>query len=71
MPTVASILVLEQVSPGATLTVRSNEGTPRTVPPDIELADGGIAANRLLSRVPIADIDKTVLVKDAQAPAHE
>jgi chemotaxis protein MotB len=64
-----AILVLEQVSPGATLTVRSNRETPRTVPPDIELADGGIAANRFLSRVPIADIDKTVLVKDEAEPA--
>src|SRR6202166_1013976 len=35
-----AILVLEQVSPGANMTVRSNGETPRTVPPDIELADG-------------------------------
>jgi chemotaxis protein MotB len=64
-----AILVLEQVSPGSTVTVRSNGGTPRTVPPDVQLADGSTAGNRLLSRVPIADIDKTVLVKDQGQPA--
>ena len=64
-----AILVLEQVAPGATMTVRSNGQTPQTVPPDVELADGSIAANRLLSRVPPADLDKTVLVKDQVKPA--
>jgi chemotaxis protein MotB len=64
-----AILVLEQVSPGATMTVRSNGQTPRTMPPDVELADGSTAGNRLLSKVPPADIDKTVLIKDQVEPA--
>jgi chemotaxis protein MotB len=68
-----AILVLEQVAPGATMTVRGNAQTPRTMPPGVELADGSTAGNRLLSKVPVADIDKTVLVKDqaAPAPTHE
>ena len=64
-----AILVLEQVAPGATMTVRSNGQTPQTLPPDVELADGSTAGNRLLSKVPVADIDKTVLVKDPAEPA--
>jgi len=64
-----AILVLEQVSPGAAVTVRSNGQTPRTMPPDVELADGSTAGNRLLSRVSVADIDKTVLVKAQAGPA--
>jgi chemotaxis protein MotB len=59
-----AILVLEQVAPGATMTVRSNEQTPKTEASGVELADGSSAGNRLLSRVPIGDIDKTVLTKD-------
>ena len=66
-----AILVLEQVAPGATMTVRSNEKTPRMTPPGVELADGGSAANRLLSRVPMADVDTTVLPKDRAPPTHE
>jgi chemotaxis protein MotB len=46
-----------------------NGQTPRTMPPDVELADGSTAGNRLLSRVPVADIDKTVLVKAQAGPA--
>jgi hypothetical protein len=55
------------------MTVRSNAQTPRTLPPDVELADGSTAGNRLLSKVPVANIDKTVLVKDPAEPgsAHE
>jgi chemotaxis protein MotB len=63
-----AILVLEQVAPGAAMTVRSNGQTPRSVTPDVELADGSTAGNRLLSKVPLADIDKTVLVKDQAEP---
>ena len=65
-----AILVLEQVSPGATMTVRSNEKTPLTQPSGVELADAGSAANRLLSRVPVADIDKTVLTTDQARPVE-
>jgi chemotaxis protein MotB len=64
-----AILVLEQVAPGAAMTVRSNGQTPQTLPSNVALADGNTAGNRLLSRVPVADIDKTVLVKDQAAPA--
>jgi chemotaxis protein MotB len=63
-----AILVLEQVAPGATMTVRSN-GPPPALSADVELADGSTAGNRLLSKVPVADIDKTVLVKDPAQPA--
>jgi hypothetical protein len=65
-----AILVLEQVAPGATMTVRSNGQTPQTLPPDVELADGSTAGNRLLSKVPVDDIDKTVLVKDPAEPVR-
>jgi chemotaxis protein MotB len=59
-----AILVLEQVAPGATTTVRSNAETPKTESSGVELADASSAANRLLSRVPPEDLDKTVLTKD-------
>jgi hypothetical protein len=63
-----AILVLEQVAPGATMTVRSNGQTPRSPAPGVELADGSTAGNRLLSKTPVADIDKTILVKDQAEP---
>jgi len=63
-----AILVLEQVAPGATMTVRGNEKTPEAPAPGVELADGSSAQNRLLSKVSITDIDKTVLVKDQARP---
>ena len=63
-----AILVLEQVAPGATMTVRANERTPLTAAPGVELADATTATNRLLSRVPPDDIDKTVLVANRAEP---
>src|SRR5450432_3449816 len=57
-----AILVLEQVAPGAAMTVRADAQTPQAVSPDVALADGSTAENRLLSRLPVPDIDKTVLV---------
>jgi outer membrane protein OmpA-like peptidoglycan-associated protein len=63
-----AILVLEQVAPGSAMTVRSNAQTPQTQS-DVELADGSTAGNRLLSKATVADIDKTVLVKDQAEPA--
>jgi chemotaxis protein MotB len=66
------ILVLEEVSPGAPVTVRTTEQTPETAAPGVEMADSSDATNRLLYRVPPADLDKTVLVKEqAQAPPSE
>jgi chemotaxis protein MotB len=62
-----AILVLEQVAPGSTMTVRGNEKTPQTAAPGVQLADGSSGQNRLLAEVPVADIDKTVLVKAEHA----
>src|SRR5712672_3630687 len=64
-----AILVLEQVAPGSAMTVRGNGQTPHTLAADVELADGSTPGNRLLSKVSVADIDKTVLVKDPSEPA--
>ena len=66
------ILVLEEVSPGAPVTVRTTDRTPETAAPGVEMADSSDATNRLLYRVPPADLDKTVLVKEqAKAPTSE
>jgi hypothetical protein len=59
---------LEQVAPGATMTVRADEKTPEAAAPGVELADGSSAQNRLLSKVAITDIDKTVMVKGQAQP---
>jgi chemotaxis protein MotB len=69
-----AVLVLEAVSPTGTTIARTTGDTPETVAPDIELADAGGAANRVLDRAPPADLEKTVLVKDAkssEAPKSE
>jgi chemotaxis protein MotB len=65
-----AVLVLEAVSPEAT-TARTTTDTPQTVAPGVELADAGSATNRMLVRVPPADLDKTVLLKDTQSTATE
>src|ERR1700685_1215276 len=62
------ILVLEEVSPGATVTARATDQTPQTTPSGVEIADSGSAANRLMYRVPPENLDKTVLVKEPAAP---
>jgi chemotaxis protein MotB len=59
-----AVLVLEAVSPADTTTARTNSGTPASVAPGLELADASSATNRLLYRVPPAELEKTVLVKD-------
>jgi chemotaxis protein MotB len=65
------ILVLEEVSPGATTTVRTDERTPDNVtPPGVDIAESSSAANRLVERVPPAAID-TVLVKEQVMPKPE
>jgi hypothetical protein len=61
-----AILVLEAVSPTETTVARTATDTPETVAPDIELADASSATNRVFNRVPPADLEKTVLMKDVQ-----
>jgi chemotaxis protein MotB len=63
-----AILVLEEVAAGATVTARANADTPDTAAPGVQTADSSSAANRLLWRVPVSDIDKTVLVKGQPNP---
>jgi len=58
------ILVLEEVSAGAPMTVRTTDETPETAAPGVEMADSSSATNRLMFRLPPADLGKTVLVKE-------
>jgi chemotaxis protein MotB len=58
------ILVLEEVSAGAPMTVRTTDDTPETAAPGVEMADSSSATNRLMFRLPPADLGKTVLVKE-------
>ena len=65
------VLVLEEIAPGATVTARTDDQTPASAAPGVELAEASGAANRLLVSVPPADIQKTVLVKEqAKPPAN-
>jgi chemotaxis protein MotB len=66
-----AVLVLEAVSPPDTTTARITTATPETLAPGVELADASSATNRLLYRVPPADLDKTVLMKQANPAAAE
>jgi len=66
-----AVLVLEAVSSAETTTARVTSDTPETVAPGVELADASSATNRLLYRVPPADLDKTVLMKQANPAATE
>ena len=59
-----AILVLEAVAPGDPVVARSSAPIPGDASPGIVTADASDAANRLLWRVPPADLGKTVLVKD-------
>jgi chemotaxis protein MotB len=62
------ILVLEEVMPGATMTMRTNEHTPDNVtPPGVDIAESSSAANRMIERVPPASLD-TVLIKEQVTP---
>jgi chemotaxis protein MotB len=61
------VLVLEEVSAGATMTARTTDQTPETAT-GVELADSSSAANRLVYRVPPATLEKTVLVKEPVKP---
>jgi chemotaxis protein MotB len=65
------VLVLEEVAAGATVTARTEDQTPASAAPGVELAESSDAANRLLVSVPPADVQKTVLVKEqAKPPAN-
>jgi chemotaxis protein MotB len=66
-----AVLVLEAVSPVEATTARTTTDTPETVAPGVELADAGSATNRTLVRVPPADLEKTVLMKDMKSTATE
>jgi chemotaxis protein MotB len=65
------VLVLEEVAAGATVTARTDDQTPASAAPGVELAESSGAANRLLVSVSPADVQKTVLVKEqAKPPAN-
>ena len=66
-----AVLVLEAVSPVEATTARITADTPETLAPGVDLADAGSATNRLLVRVPPADLEKTVLMKDTKTTATE
>lgn len=62
------VLVLEEVSAGLMVTARTTDQTPTEPAPGVELAESSSAANRLLSRVPPAALEKTLLIKDQSRP---
>ena len=63
------VLVLEEVAAGATVTARTTDQTPVATAPAVGVvADSSEAANRLLARVPLKDLAKTVLVKEQVKP---
>jgi chemotaxis protein MotB len=66
-----AVLVLEAVTPADATTARTTTDTPQTIAPGVELADAGSATNRLAVRVPPADLEKTVLMKDMESTATE
>jgi len=66
-----AVLVLEAVSPMDATTARITTATPATVAPGIELADAGSATNRLLVRVPPADLERTVLTNHVKSAEPE
>jgi chemotaxis protein MotB len=66
-----AVLVLEAVAPMQATTARVTTDTPETVAPGVELADAGSASNRMLTRVPPADIEKTVLTREMKSTATE
>jgi chemotaxis protein MotB len=62
------VLVLEEVAAGATVTARTTDQTPTETTPGVDIAESSNAANRLLSRVPPAALEKTLMVKDQAKP---
>ncbi|MGO9993928.1 MAG: flagellar motor protein MotD [Steroidobacteraceae bacterium] len=65
-----AVLVLEEVAPGLAVTARAGQQTPQVAAPGVETADSSSAANRLLWRVPPAELDKTVLVQNRAKPVQ-
>ncbi|HEX4152381.1 MAG TPA: flagellar motor protein MotD [Steroidobacteraceae bacterium] len=59
-----AILVLEAVMPGTPVVTRAVQQPNPAGSSDVSIADADVADNRLLWRVPPADLGKTVLVKD-------
>lgn len=71
-----AVLVLEEVSPGSVVTARSNTNTPSAATlAGTDIADSSSAANRLLWRLPPAELENTLMSKAANASgsaaAHE
>jgi len=64
-----AILVLEAVAPGDPVVARTPAPIAQDATPGVAEADASDAANRLLWRVPPAELAKTVLVKDHPAAA--
>jgi chemotaxis protein MotB len=62
------VLVLEEVSPGGTVTARTTDQTPMEAAPGVELADSSSAANRLFTRVPPPALETTLMIKDQPKP---
>jgi chemotaxis protein MotB len=58
-----AVLVLEAVSPGDAVAVKSTGESPAAAAPGVEAADAASATDRLAYRVAPAAMDKTVLVK--------
>jgi chemotaxis protein MotB len=65
-----AVLVLEAVAPNDATTARITPDTPTTAAPGVELADGGSATNRLMTRVAPEALEQTVLTKQMK-PAEE
>jgi chemotaxis protein MotB len=66
-----AVLVLEAVVPVDATTARTTTDTPASVAPGVELADAGSATNRMLVRVPPADLEKTVLTNHVKSAEPE
>ena len=62
------VLVLEEVAAGPTVTARTTDQTPTETTLGVDLAESSNAANRLLSRVPPAALEKTLMIKDQAKP---
>ncbi len=62
------VLVLEEVAPGAPVTVRATDQTPQAATPGVDVAESNTAANRLMYRVPPVAIENTVFSKEPAKP---
>jgi chemotaxis protein MotB len=62
------VLVLEEVSAGAPVTVRTTDQTPEASSPGVEVAESSGAANRLMYRVPPVALEDTVFMKGSPTP---